>query len=125
MANFELRIYEIPVDDEIYDKVIEEYKVHNVSCLTDEDFVKASEDYGNVYTLRGYLNQDVIVTDNFVTRAYFIDVDNSFANATGVTKPIRADGLQTKFKASEVTDITWTGEDRIIYKEVDDEIRSN
>ena len=26
MANFELRIYEIPVDDEIYDKVIEEYK---------------------------------------------------------------------------------------------------
>ena len=111
MANFELRIYEIPVDDEIYDQVIEEYKVNNVSCLTDVDFVKAAEDYGNVYTLRGYLNQDLVVSDNFVTRAYFINVEDENV------APVRADGLQTKFKSSEITDINWTGEDIVIYKE--------
>ena len=109
MANFELRIYEIP--EECFGEIIEENNIHDISDLNDSEFVRVAEEDGNVFTLRGFLHQEIILPTKNVIRAYFIDVDNS------VAKPIRADGLNTRIKASEIADMIWTGEDRVIYKE--------
>lgn len=91
MANFELRIFVL--DCENHEEVQNKYSVTDVEYLTDEQFVEACEENGRVYSLHGFLGNDVVAFDKDVVRAYFIDTENE--NAT----PIRADGYNTTFHA--------------------------
>ena len=95
MANFELRIYVL--DYENHEEVQREYNVTDVEYLTDEQFVEACESYGRVYTLKGFLGNDVVAYDKDVVRAYFVEVDN------GNSKPVRADGYYTVISTSKIT----------------------
>ena len=91
MANFELRIYVL--DYENHEAVAETFGVTDVEYLTDKQFIDPSEKNGRVYSLHGFLGNDVIAFDKDIARAYFIDTEDE--NAT----PIRADVYNTTFHA--------------------------
>ena len=91
MANFELRIFVL--DCENHEEVQNKYSVTDVEYLTDKQFVEACEENGRVYSLHGFLGNDVVAFDKDIVRAYFIDTKDE--NAT----PIRADVYDTTFHA--------------------------
>ena len=105
MANFELRIYIL--DHEKHEVVAETFGVTDVEYLTDEQFVEASEENGRVYSLHGFLGNDVVAFDKDIVRAYFIDTEDE--NAT----PIRADGYNTTFHADLIKQ-----NEQVLYLEV-------
>ena len=112
MANFELRIYVIPSENE--DEVIESTGVHDLSDLTDKQFVKVAEEIGTVYSLSRFLNLDVIAPDTDTIRAYFIDIENQ------ETHPIRADKYGTVIKASKISNhaLDKNCEEQVLYLEL-------
>ena len=87
MANFELRIYVISAEN--IDEVIESNGIHDISDLTDTQFVEVAEELGTVYSFNKFLGLDVIAFDKDHVRAYFIDKDNEN------TPPIPADRHNT------------------------------
>ena len=112
MANFELRIYVIPAEN--IDEVIESNGIHDISDLTDTQFVEVAEELGTVYSLSRFLSLDVIAPDIDVIRAYFIDVEN------GNTPPIPADKYYTVVSASKISNHTLTEncEEQVLYLEL-------
>ena len=95
MANFELRIYVIGYEN--FDQICEDYGIHDITDLTDEQVVEVAEELGTVYTMSRFLGLDVIAFDKDHVRAYFIDKDNEN------TPPIPADRHNTVITASKIT----------------------
>ena len=95
MAKFELRICVIP--EENFDEVIEDKGIHDISDLTDEQFVEVAESIGTTYSLNKFLSLDVIAPNTDEIRAFFIDIENEDV------KPVRADRYDTIITVSKVT----------------------
>ena len=95
MAKFELRICVIP--EENFDEVIEDKGIHDISDLTDEQFVEVAESIGTTYSLNKFLSLDVIAPNTDEIRAFFIDIENEDF------KPVRADRYDTIITVSKVT----------------------
>ena len=95
MANFELRIYVIGYEN--FDQICEDYGIHDITDLTDEQVVEVAEELGTVYSFNKFLGLDVIAFDKDHVRAYFIDKDNEN------TPPIPADRWDTVITASKIT----------------------
>ena len=95
MANFELRIYVIGYEN--FDQICEDYGIHDITDLTDEQVVEVAEELGTVYSFNKFLGLDVIAFDKDHVRAYFIDKDNEN------TPPIPADRHNTVITASKIT----------------------
>ena len=95
MANFELRIYVIGYEN--FDQICEDYGIHDITDLTDEQVVEVAEELGTVYSFNKFLGLDVIAFDKDHVRAYFIDKDNEN------TPPIPADRHATVITASKIT----------------------
>lgn len=100
MANFELRIYVIGYEN--FDQICEDYEIHDITDLTDEQVVEVAEELGTVYSFNKFLGLDVIAFDKDHVRAYFIDKDNEN------TPPIPADKHNTVITASKITCIAPT-----------------
>ena len=95
MANFELRVYVIGYEN--FDRICEDYEIHDITDLTDEQVVEVAEELGTVYPFNKFLGLDVIAFDTDHVRAYFIDKDNEN------TPPIPADRHDTVITASKIT----------------------
>lgn len=112
MANFELRVYVIGYEN--FDRICEDYEIHDITDLTDEQVVEVAEELGTVYSLSRFLNLNVIAPDIDVIRAYFIDIEN------GNTPPIPADKYYTVVSASKISNHTLTEncEEQVLYLEL-------
>lgn len=112
MANFELRVYVIGYEN--FDQICEDYEIHDITDLTDEQVVEVAEELGTVYSLSRFLNLNVIAPDIDVIRAYFIDIEN------GNTPPIPADKYYTVVSASKISNHTLTEncEEQVLYLEL-------
>lgn len=91
MAQFELRIYSLPID------ILEGFEEDHERYITEEEFIELAEEEGTIQTLANLFTTGGIIETRVNTyRAYLINVNNTEA------EPIRVDYYNTILEVSEV-----------------------